>query len=253
MQSAGERDGDASAQATGIQPKSLAITYQPATLTLIYSDDQGKLRKRTMPVRGLRADSNPAVLSRDIIRAHPQLLAPHLVSNTQVERLMKRLVEHKQQQQQQHGSGLITSKSDAAGQPSQSSGSGGGGGALSSSSSIAANASAGAKSMIPGTASSSALAPAAAASKATEPSAPLPDLSDDGDLNAVSEEQLKAAKAEMDVLFQKKVLRPGDPGYVHDKRVEVPAELEDNEWDDDLDDFETDDEDDKLMDLLKGA
>ena len=78
-------------------------------------------------------------------------------------------------------------------------------------------------------------------------------MSDEGDLNAVSEEQLKAAKAEMDVLFQKKALRPGDPGYVHDKRVEAPAELEDNEWDDDLDDFETDDEDDKLMDLLKGA
>ena len=52
----------------------------------------------------------------------------------------------------------------------------------------------------------------------------------------------------MQVDFEKNAVRPGDEGYVYDKRVEAPqGELEANEWDDELEDFETDDEDDKLL------
>ena len=118
--------------------KSMALTFEPPSLTLIYSM-QGKLRewpassaescvlppvvffsdlsfvflflfllftlragKRTMPIRGLRADSNPASLAQEVVRAHPSLLAPHLVSGSQIERLLKRLVEHKQVARAQH-------------------------------------------------------------------------------------------------------------------------------------------------------
>ena len=68
---------------------------------------------------------------------------------------------------------------------------------------------------------------------------------DDGvDLNKVGEAANKAAKAAMDVAFEQHALRPGDADYVHDKRVEAKPreELEDNEWDDEIDDFDTDDE-----------
>ena len=40
--------------------------------------------------------------------------------------------------------------------------------------------------------------------------------------------------------------------YVHDKRVAPPEALEENEWDDELEDFETDDEEeDPFKALLK--
>lgn len=39
------------------------------------------------------------------------------------------------------------------------------------------------------------------------------------DLNRVSEEELAAAKAEMDVDFERNRLKPGDPGFEYDKQV----------------------------------
>ena len=66
---------------------------------------------------------------------------------------------------------------------------------------------------------------------------------DGGDLNRVSETELQTAKQAMDATFEANRLKPGDAGYVHDKRLEPPTELEANEWDDEIEDFETDDED----------
>ena len=54
----------------------------------------------------------------------------------------------------------------------------------------------------------------------------------------------------MDVTFAAHALKPGDVGYVHDKRVQPPEVLEDNEWDDELEDFDTDDEEDPFKALL---
>ena len=66
---------------------------------------------------------------------------------------------------------------------------------------------------------------------------------DERDLNKASEEELKAAKAAMEQDFERKALKPGDAGYVHDKRVTAPeGELETNDWDDEIEDFDTDDE-----------
>ena len=61
-----------------------------------------------------------------------------------------------------------------------------------------------------------------------------------GDLNKVSEQDNARAKAVMEQEFQKNAKKPGEDGYVHDKRVEFEAS-EDNDWD--LDSF--DDEDDE--------
>eukprot|EP00965_Chrysotila_dentata_P175441 5791402-Pleurochrysis_carterae.AAC.1 len=50
--------------------------------------------------------------------------------------------------------------------------------------------------------------------------------------------------------FEANRVRPGDPSYVHDKRVEFEGEKEDNEWDDEISDFES--EVDEFEELLKG-
>ena len=52
----------------------------------------------------------------------------------------------------------------------------------------------------------------------------------------VSAEELAAHKAAMEEGFEKHRLKPGDPGYQHDKRVEFEA-TEANDWDDELEDF----------------
>jgi len=67
----------------------------------------------------------------------------------------------------------------------------------------------------------------------------------------VDEETLKEAKAAMNLAFESNRLRPGDEGYVHDKRVAPPEELEENEWDDEIEDFDTEDELDPFTALLE--
>jgi hypothetical protein len=51
------------------------------------------------------------------------------------------------------------------------------------------------------------------------------------DLQHVDDETLAEAKAKMDVVFQQHRLRPGDPGYVYDKREDFGEPTEANEWD----------------------
>ena len=58
-----------------VRPKSLGVMFEPPALTLVYSVG-GKLRKRTMPVRHMHADSDPNTLAQQIIDAHPTLLSP---------------------------------------------------------------------------------------------------------------------------------------------------------------------------------
>eukprot|EP01031_Cornospumella_fuschlensis_P032893 gene32893-39777_t len=54
------------------------------------------------------------------------------------------------------------------------------------------------------------------------------------DLNKVSDELNQKAKELMNKDFESRRLKPGDPGYVYDKRVEF-APSESNEWDEDED------------------
>ena len=54
------------------------------------------------------------------------------------------------------------------------------------------------------------------------------------DLNKLSDEELKAHKAAMEVKFQKNNIKKGDPGFQYDKRVDFKynaEEAEDNSWD----------------------
>jgi len=52
------------------------------------------------------------------------------------------------------------------------------------------------------------------------------------DLNRVSPEELAKAKEAMDVEFRRRQLKPGDPGFVYDKREEFVADPNaTNEWD----------------------
>ena len=62
--------------------------------------------------------------------------------------------------------------------------------------------------------------------------APEPEPAEEEDLNKVSDFRLRMAKKEMDVEFEKNLLRPGMDGYVYDKQVDFEAE-EDGSWDSD--------------------
>jgi hypothetical protein len=64
------------------------------------------------------------------------------------------------------------------------------------------------------------------------------------DLNTLDDDALSAAKAQMDVGFNAVRLKPGDAGYEYDRRVVFAAPVEKSDWDDDLDDFTSSDEED---------
>ena len=86
--------------------------------------------------------------------------------------------------------------------------------------------------------------------RSPRPSGTLQDASE-RDLNKVSDHELQAAKHAMARDFDRHALRPGDDGYVHDKRVAPPAahELESNDWDAEIEDVELEN-DPSLKELL---
>ncbi len=57
-----------------------------------------------MPIRHLTATSDPKDVAKAIVEAHPALLSPELVSLKQVERLIRRLVEHRSSAQRSDAS-----------------------------------------------------------------------------------------------------------------------------------------------------
>ena len=159
-----------------------------------------------MPVRQLRPDSDAKEVSKEIIKAHPSLLAPHLVSGLQVERLVARLIEHKHQQQQLDATAQ-RKHGGVAPPPSQPT------------AVVRPDAS-------PGKPRAKSAGEPSGTSEQAEPTPPdLRGAAEGGDLNAASETDLKAAKAAMELTFSRHALRPGDAGYLHDKRVEAPAEV----------------------------
>ena len=56
-----------------------------------------------------------------------------------------------------------------------------------------------------------------------------------GDLNKASDAEVAAAKAKMDVEFNKKQLKPGDDGFEWDVRMDFEAGGESNDWDEESD------------------
>lgn len=69
------------------------------------------------------------------------------------------------------------------------------------------------------------------------------------DLNKVSEEELKLAKSLMNKDFERNQIRPGDPGYVYDKRVQFKPTQKSN-WDDSEEDDDLGDDLDLSDDLV---
>ncbi|KPA76858.1 hypothetical protein ABB37_07654 [Leptomonas pyrrhocoris] len=55
------------------------------------------------------------------------------------------------------------------------------------------------------------------------------------DLNDADDVTLREFKEVMNEGFNKNVIKPGDPGYVYDKRLEVTKSAQQSEWDDDSD------------------
>lgn len=60
-------------------------------------------------------------------------------------------------------------------------------------------------------------------------------------LNQCSDKELKEHKSNMDKGFNQNQLKPGDPGFQYDKRIDFNAAAKvDNSWDDDDDYFDDD-------------
>lgn len=169
-----------------------------------------------MPVRHLKSTSDPQAVAKAIVEAHPSLLSPELVSTDQIVRLIRRLIKHKASAQKTTAVQAVATSASGDG----------------------------------GSQSSPQQSPPATGTDAQRAATAAVD--DVHDLNRASEDELKAAKAAMEVAFERVALKPGDANYVHDKRVAVPeGELEDNDWDDEIDDFETDDEECPLQAALR--
>eukprot|EP01116_Phalansterium_solitarium_P011327 TRINITY_DN26970_c0_g1_i1.p2 TRINITY_DN26970_c0_g1~~TRINITY_DN26970_c0_g1_i1.p2 ORF type:complete len:191 (+),score=55.44 TRINITY_DN26970_c0_g1_i1:732-1304(+) len=77
----------------------------------------------------------------------------------------------------------------------------------------------------------------------------LPDFGDK-DLNKLGDAELKAAKSQMDTAFEATRLKPGDPGYQYDKRIEFKPAAEASDWDDGDDDIEEEVDDEVDWDEL---
>jgi len=201
-QSAADMRGFAAAESQ-VVPKSFGLKYDPPSIALVYEMD-GKLRKRTMPVRKVQATSDPSALATQLTQTHQSLLGPDVVSHEQIVRLMTKLVQH-------------AAKAPPA--------------------------------PAPGAPAPAAAAPVAAS--ATGALAAGGDSGTDGDdLNKVSAEELAARKAAMEVDFERNRVKPGDAAFRHDKRIEFAPAEESNEWDDELEDFSSEEEEDPLKALL---
>mmetsp|Transcript_8445 Transcript_8445/g.13701 ORF Transcript_8445/g.13701 Transcript_8445/m.13701 type:complete len:144 (-) Transcript_8445:1015-1446(-) len=57
-------------------------------------------------------------------------------------------------------------------------------------------------------------------------------MEEESDLNKVAPGVLEQAKKCMESKFKENVLKPGDEGYIYDKRVEFSETISENSWDD---------------------
>ncbi len=249
-------------------PKSFGLTYNPPSLTLLYQIN-GTLRKRTMPIRHLSQDSDPAAMAKRLSDDNPLLLAPSIVSAQQLRSLIAKLVDNLGSQAPGPSmaplpasptivsraspgraplkvppAALPTSERSASWQPP-------GGWLPRSAAAAPTDEAVAASAALPPLQDNlrrdraldpvtTAAAPKAAAHAADAATAPPPcgASSDVGDLNRVSADDLAAHKATMERTFQANAVKPGDLSYVHDKRVDFSAGIKSkNEWDDDIDDW----------------
>lgn len=192
--------------AEGCTPRKLGLTFKPPSLTVVYAaHGTTKLRRRNIPVRGLRAESEPADVARRLAQAHADLLAPALVPTAQLEKLMQRLVSSVAERALTSGQSLAPQRQVAP------------------------------------ASQGSAAVPAWGGSGASPPPAAV---APDANLNALDTDELNAVKATMDVAFRARQLKPGDAGYEYDKRVDFGRPVAQSEWDDELEDFTSSEEED---------
>lgn len=69
----------------------------------------------------------------------------------------------------------------------------------------------------------------------------------DLDLNRLDDAALAAEKAKMDVAFRASRVAPGDAGYEYDRRVAFVPAAERSEWDEELEDFSSEEEAEDLF------
>ncbi|KAJ1634499.1 CEP19-like protein-domain-containing protein [Pavlovales sp. CCMP2436] len=168
---------------TTMVPRKFGLTFVPPALTVVYTVDGRKTRRRIIPVRNVTPEADVSALAAGLAKAHADLLGPTLVQHAQIERLVERLVEATRRR-------------------------------------------------------------AALAQSSASKSAAGVGVSGDANLNQLDDAALTAVKATMDVGFNASRLKVGDPGYEYDKRVEFAKPAGRSDWDDDLEDYSSSDEED---------
>ena len=79
-----------------IKAKRLALQYHPPTIILQYAcDETGRLRMRSMPVRGVRVTSDPEAVAQKLVERHPEHLGPNVVPLHQITRLCQKIIDNK--------------------------------------------------------------------------------------------------------------------------------------------------------------
>jgi hypothetical protein len=73
------------------------------------------------------------------------------------------------------------------------------------------------------------------------------EVGENEDLNTLGEVELHRKKAVMEHEFKRTRLKPGDPGFEYDKRVEFPEPCQASEWDEEPEEA-VDDDDENFWD-----
>ncbi|CAM9240765.1 unnamed protein product [Chrysoparadoxa australica] len=199
-----------------VQPKRLGLKLAPPTLLLEFLRG-GNLFHKLFRFNAIPDTADPAMAATTLSEKYPQYLGPDKVPNAQLERMLRKLLLKTQPAEAGHsfGAELGTERSiygqvDEFRHSNQDDG------------------------IVDSEASDSFVERVACDLAANDKVESL----ELDDLNKVSPEELAAVKARMDNGFKEAQLRPGDPGYVHDKRIEFEAAGDANEWDDEDDEEE---------------
>ena len=235
-----------------IVPRRFALKYVPPTLIVEYSRTSStKLFQQRIRLKTLPAHAKAEKVAAKLRSKYPDVLGHPSIPARQVERLVARLLQHAKfvEATSPEKTGARSSAPPASSAPPSASSSLGGlpslaplGGPKSSAVPPPPLPSASKPSATTTTttttkstpSSSSAAVPAAAASTVTA----MDDLSRlaKRDLQRADPSIVKAAKKDMDVVFEKHRKKPGDEGYQWDVAVEFSEGEESNDWDEDFSD-----------------
>ncbi|EPY31656.1 hypothetical protein STCU_03346 [Strigomonas culicis] len=189
--------------------KRIGVALDPPCLCLEYTDEKGRLRHRAIQLKGHIAATGPTgPLTRRVLETHDVLVSEMQLQKSLVK--LQRLIEKNASEKNAAAvSNAKTTTSLHSSAPAQ-------------------------KAASPKSDPIESKSSKKEAQKADlgllyrDPEKALENV----DLNEADEVTLQEFKSAMDQKFKEKVLKPGDEGYVYDRRVEIQKPTKKSDWDD---------------------